>query len=76
MIQPFMVSRRQLTELFGSPRLVQRMMAAGWFEVVLAGKPGRATLYSYASAQRALDRLKTGEEPPPLTCETKGGHHP
>lgn len=74
---PFLVTKRRLVEMFASQRLVQRMIAASWFEVVRQGGPGRETLYDYASAQRAYDRFKTGEEPPPLPCELRryGGHH-
>ncbi|MCX6923323.1 MAG: hypothetical protein NT154_08970, partial [Verrucomicrobia bacterium] len=48
-IEPFQVNRKGLNALFTSPRLVRRMEAAGWFEVIRAGKPGRETLYDYAS---------------------------
>ena len=68
---PFAVTKRTLNHLFGSSRLVQRMMADGWFEVVRAGGPGRPTLYDYQSAQRAFQKLKQGCEPPPLPCERK-----
>ena len=68
---PFLVNRRRLVELFTSPRLTQRMIAAGWFEVVRTGGPGRETLYDYASASRAFERFKTGEEPPLLPCEQR-----
>ena len=66
---PFMVTRRTLNQLFASPRLVQRMIAADWFAVVRAGAPGRETLYDYRSAQQAYLRFKAGEEPPLLRCE-------
>jgi phage terminase Nu1 subunit (DNA packaging protein) len=68
---PFLVTKRKLFDLFASPRLVQRMVAAGWFDCVRQGGPGRETLYDYASAQRAYARFKAGEEPPPLTCEQR-----
>jgi phage terminase Nu1 subunit (DNA packaging protein) len=70
-IEPFQVTRRQLIELFNSPRLVQRMIVAGWFEVVRQGGPGRETLYDYQSARRAYRRLKSGERPPLLRCEQR-----
>lgn len=69
--EPFLVTKRRLVEMFASQRLVQRMVAAGWFEVVRQGGPGRETLYDYASAQRAYHRFKSGEEPPPLPCEQR-----
>lgn len=75
--EPFLVTKRRLVEMFASQRLVQRMVAASWFEVVRQGGPGRETLYDYASAQRAYIRFKSGEEPPPLPCEQerRGGCH-
>ena len=66
---PFLVTRRTLNQIFASPRLVQRMLVAGWFEIVRAGGPGRETLYDFDSARRAFARLKAGEEPPLLRCE-------
>lgn len=68
-LSPFMVTRATLKTLFGSPRLTQRMVAAGWFTVVRPGGPGRESLYDYASAQAAFERFKAGEEPPLLPCE-------
>lgn len=68
-IPPFLVTRRTLDQLFGSPRLVQRMIASSWLEVVRQGGPGRKTLFSFESSQRAFERLKAGEEPPLLPCE-------
>ena len=67
--QPFMVTRKKLNELFASPRLVQRMISAGWFEVVRVGKQGREALYDYMSAVRAFERFKAGEEPPKKPSE-------
>jgi hypothetical protein len=68
---PFQVTRADLLRKFASPRLVQQMIAAGWLTVVRKGKPGRETLFDYESAVLAYDRLKRGEEPPLLPCETK-----
>ena len=68
---PFAVTKRTLNQLFASSRIVQRMLADGWFEVVRAGGPGRPTLYDYQSALRAFQKLKEGCEPPPLPCERK-----
>lgn len=70
-VAPFMVTKRTLNSMFGSPRLVQRMAAANWFEVVRAGGPGRETRYDFQSAQKAFTRFKTGEEPPLLQCEQR-----
>jgi len=69
--EPFLVTKRRLVEMFASQRVVQRMIAAGWFEVVRRGGPGRETLFAYESARRAYDRFKSGEEPPPLPCEQR-----
>ena len=62
-LDPFMVTRRQLNEKFASHRLVTRMIAAGWITVVRPGKPGRETLYDFASAKLAWNRIRAGEEP-------------
>lgn len=69
--EPFLVTKRRLVEMFASQRLVQRMVAAGWFEVVRQGGPGRETLFAYESARRAFERFKSGEAPPPLPCEQR-----
>jgi hypothetical protein len=72
--EPFCVTRRKLFTLFGSPRLTQRMIAAGWITAIRPGAPGRETLYDFQSAKAAFHRLKNGEEPPLLPCEkSKGG---
>ena len=71
-LRPFLVTRRQLYWLFGSARLVQRMLRQGWIDVVIQGKAGRESLYDYMSAARAFDRLKLGERPALLPCECKG----
>ncbi len=67
--KPFMVTRKTLKEIFASPRLVQRMISAGWFVVLQVGKPGREALYDYMSAVRAFERFKAGEEPPKKPSE-------
>jgi hypothetical protein len=69
LLAPFTITKRQLHGLFNSPRLVQRMIAAKWIDVVRAGKPGRESLFDYGSAAKAYDRLKSGEEPGLLACE-------
>jgi hypothetical protein len=69
--QPFLVTRKSLFTLFGSPRLAQRLIQAGWIAVVRRGSPGRETLFDYESAKGAFQRLKRGEEPPLLACETR-----
>lgn len=71
-IRPFMVTRKQLCSIFNSPRLVQRMLAHGWIDVVVPGKSGRETLFDYTSAEHAYSRLKAGETPALLPCEAKG----
>jgi len=68
-IPPFQVTHRQLEDLFGSPRLVRRMILDGWFEQVRPGKSGRPALYDYESARRAYERFKAGENPAPLPWE-------
>jgi len=65
-LEPFQVTRKQLHELFNSPQLVRQMIAAGWILPVRPGKAGRETLFDYQSATKAYDRLRAGEEPPPL----------
>jgi hypothetical protein len=70
-IPPFAVTRATLSTLFGSPRLAQRMIAAGWIVRVRQGGPGRESLYDYDSARRAYERIKVGEEPPPLASEQR-----
>ena len=64
-----------MKDLFASPRLVDRMIAAGWIKIIRKGKPGRETLYDYNSAACSFQRLKNGDEPPPLPCnkEEDGG---
>jgi hypothetical protein len=71
-VDPFLVNRKTLFTIFGSPRLAQRMIAAGWITVVRRGGPGRETLFDRESANVAFERLKGGEEPPLLACETRG----
>jgi hypothetical protein len=71
MPEPFIVLRRDLFEMFGSPRLAQRIIHAGWIEIVRRGKPGRETLFDFHSAKGAYERLKRGEDPPLLPCERK-----
>ena len=71
-LEPFLVTRKSLFTIFGSPRLAQRMIAAGWITTVRCGSPGRETLFDYASAKNAFERLKNGEHPPPLPCELRG----
>lgn len=70
-IQPFLINRKYLFTLFSSPRLAQRMIAAGWIAVVRRGTPGREALYSYESAKAAFERFKGGEEPPLLPSEKR-----
>ena len=73
--KPFMVTKRYLNCLFASPTLVLRMIRARWFECVIAGGPGRESLYDFETAERAYARLKTGEMPGDLLAgkdETKG----
>jgi hypothetical protein len=70
-LEPFAVTRKQLFQLFSSPRMVQRMMAAGWIARVRNGRSGRAALFDYSSAVAAYERFKRGEEPPLLPCEVK-----
>lgn len=65
-IHPFIITRRDLNVLFASPTLVRQMIAAGWFEVLRPGGPGRETLFKYPSAIQALARLEAGENPPKL----------
>jgi len=71
LIQPFMVTRKILFTIFSSPRLVMRMIAAGWVVEVRRGGPGREALFDFQSAQDAYARLKRGEEPPLLPCEIR-----
>jgi len=71
LLPPFTITKRQLHALFNAPRLVQRMIAAKWIDIVRAGKPGRESLFDYGSAQKAYDRYKAGEEPGLLACELK-----
>ena len=70
-LEPFAVSRERLFWLFGSPRVVQRMLASGWIAKVRSGRPGRASLFDYSSAVAAYERFKGGETPPLLPCEVK-----
>lgn len=60
----FFVTRRDLINQFRSKKLVEELIEAGWIKLVLRGGPGRAALFDYASAERAAERLKNGEEPP------------
>lgn len=60
---PFFATRRDLIIQFRSKKLVEELIEAGWIKLVLRGGPGCAALYDYASAERAAERLKTGEEP-------------
>lgn len=62
-LTPFLVTRQDLDALFRSPTLVTELIKAGWIGLVRHGKQGRAALFDYASAERAADRLKKGEEP-------------
>jgi len=62
-LKPFQVTRRGLRQLFSSPTLVERFIAADWIELVRPGKPGREALFDYASAEAAYERFKRGEEP-------------
>jgi hypothetical protein len=68
-LTPFLLTKRQLVHLFGSHRLVKMMVAANWFERIREGGPGKEALYSYESAKAAYERLKVGENPPPLACK-------
>jgi hypothetical protein len=70
-LAPFQITRRTLEHLFSSPRLVQRLLAAGWILTVRPGKAGCEALFDYQSAAAAYDRLKNGEQPPLLRCEQK-----
>lgn len=70
-LEPFQITRKQLYLIFSSPRLVKRMLAAGWIDVVRQGKSGREALYDYASAKAAYQRYRTGEEPPRLDWEKR-----
>jgi hypothetical protein len=69
--EPFLVTRQELYRLFGSVRLTQRIIRAGWVKVVRRGKSGRETLFDFSSAKSTYRRLKNGEEPPLLPCETR-----
>ena len=69
MLMPFQVTRRDLNLLFRSPRVVERMIHAGWIETVREGKPGREALFDYGSAVLAYQRFKAGENPPRLPYE-------
>lgn len=66
-LEPFFITRRKLNFLFASPSLVKDMIAAGWITVTRTGKPGRETLFSYASAKLAAARLVDGENPEGVT---------
>ena len=71
MVEPFLVTRKDLFHLFGSKRLVQRLLFHGWIQPVRLGKPGREALYDFISAKEAFARYKSGEEPPLLPCELR-----
>jgi len=70
-LEPFLVTRKTLFQIFASPRLTQRMLAAGWIVNVRRGAPGREALFDYRSAVAAYERFKGGETPPLLPCELK-----
>lgn len=70
-IKPFLVTRQKLIALFSSKTLTDQIINAGWIALVRRGGPGRAALFDYASAERAAERLKAGEEPP---VKDDGGH--
>lgn len=69
-VEPFMVTRRQLNEMFSSPTLVTQMIKAGWITTIRAGKQGREARFSYESAKQAWDRYESGEEPDQAQPET------
>ncbi len=69
--RPFQITRGQLISKFSSPRLVSRLIAAGWIQTVRKGGPGLEALFDYQSAEAAYDRLKQGEQPPRLPFEQK-----
>lgn len=69
--KPLLIRRRELDKVFASPRLVQRMLKAGWFTVIVQGGRGCDTLIDHASILVAFNRLKLGELPPLLPCEIK-----
>ena len=64
--EPFLVTKRCLAEMFASQRLVQRMVAANWFEVVrqpLGWRTrGQATLKAIENEKQVL--AKAGLKPP------------
>ena len=70
-LEPFQVTRKQLHQMFNSPAQVKLMVVAGWIVPVRPGKPGRETLFDFQSAKAAFERLRAGEEPPPLPARTK-----
>lgn len=61
--KPFLVTRRKLIALFSSKTLTDQIIKAGWVQQVRPGKPGRAALYDYVSAEGAAEKLRKGEEP-------------
>jgi len=70
-LDPFLVTRAFLNQVFSSPRLVQRLIAAGWIITVRPGRPGCEALFDYPSAKAAYGRLKAGEQPPLLPSELR-----
>lgn len=70
-IEPFAVTKRQAMALVAMPKLVQRWLFHGWVTVVRRGGKGRETIIDYQSLKAAYERLKRGEEPPPLPSEIK-----
>ena len=72
-LRPAAVKRKELIGIFGSPKLVQRLIAASHFGNRPWLRPvtqGRHTLYSTDSVEAAVERIKT-ERPPLLPSELR-----
>jgi hypothetical protein len=67
----FFVRSQKAKAAFDSPRLFQRMLFHGWFKPVVQGGPGKSSLFNAEDLQAAAERIKTGEQPPLLPCESR-----
>ena len=66
---PPLLKRSELIDfIFRSPKLVQRLQAAGWIQP-LPNLGTRESLFSRDAAYLALDRILKGERPPRLPSE-------
>jgi hypothetical protein len=79
-VNPFVVKRAEFLRLMGSPLIGRRVLYAAdhglapWCDLlktIRQGGRGSERLLDYESAQACYEKIRSGEMPPLLPCETE-----